>query len=104
MIVRFAGRKNGQRTPETHLWLEYPAAVLSKIGLIVWGVSVEESRPLDHRTDCPVSVRGVASQVGNMKMSSYIVDSYAEHAIEVVTFHSKVINVNAVSISLTVLC
>ena len=45
LVVRLARGSGGQRTPEMRLWLGYPAAVLSTIGLIVWGVSVEKNWP-----------------------------------------------------------
>jgi hypothetical protein len=41
-IVRRLTLKNGgERLPEMRLWLGYPAAVSSSIGLIAWGLSIE---------------------------------------------------------------
>ena len=40
-IVKLARRK-GTVLPETRLWLAYPAAMLSAIGLIVFGISVDK--------------------------------------------------------------
>ena len=95
MVVRLARRTGGQRTPEMRLWLGYPAAVLSTIGLTVWGVSVQEGW---HWIIGQIALFlfAVGLQVGNMTMSAYIVDSYPEHAIEVVTFYSVVINVSEI--------
>lgn len=36
----------------------------------------------------------VGLQAGNTTLTTYIVDSYPEHAIEVITFYSVVINVS----------
>lgn len=103
MVVRLAKRNGGERTPEMRLWLGYPAAVLSTIGLIVWGVSVEKSW---HWIIGQIALFlfAVGLQVGNMTMSAYIVDSYPEHAIEVVTFYSVIINVSGVDIPVVAVC
>jgi hypothetical protein len=42
MVVKLAKSNNNQKTPEMRLWLAYPAAVLTAVGLIVWGVSVDQ--------------------------------------------------------------
>jgi len=41
LMLRLAKRNNGVRLPEMRLWLGYPAAVLSSVGLLVWGLSVD---------------------------------------------------------------
>lgn len=41
IVIRQAKSNNGQKTPEMRLWLAYPAAVLTAVGLVVWGVSVD---------------------------------------------------------------
>ncbi len=40
-MVKLAKSNNNQKTPEMRLWLIYPAAVLTAIGLIVWGISLD---------------------------------------------------------------
>ena len=40
-----------------------------------------------------VRVDAAGMQVGNMTLTSYIVDNYPEHAMEVIMFYSVVINV-----------
>lgn len=43
-IMVWMTRKNGgQRVPENRLWLGMPAAVISSVGLLVWGFSVQDS-------------------------------------------------------------
>lgn len=41
LVARLARKNGGRRTPEMRLWLGYPAAIVSSVGLIVWGFSVE---------------------------------------------------------------
>lgn len=43
-IVAFqAKRRGGIRIPEMRLWQGYPAAVISAVGLIVWGISIDRN-------------------------------------------------------------
>lgn len=42
-LMSHLARKNGGiRVPEMRLWLGYPAAVVSSVGLVLWGVSVDK--------------------------------------------------------------
>jgi hypothetical protein len=41
VVRRLASKNGGERVPEMRLWLGYPAAVTSSIGLIVWGLSID---------------------------------------------------------------
>ena len=41
VVRRLTFKNGGQRVPEMRLWLGYPAAVGSSIGLIVWGLSID---------------------------------------------------------------
>lgn len=41
LMLRLAKRNNGVRLPEMRLWLGYPAAILSSVGLLLWGLSVD---------------------------------------------------------------
>jgi len=42
IVMRLARQNDGVRVPEMRLWLGYPAATLSAIGLIIWGASVDK--------------------------------------------------------------
>jgi hypothetical protein len=42
IVVKLAKSNNNQKTPEMRLWLAYPAAILTAIGLIIWGVSIDQ--------------------------------------------------------------
>lgn len=41
IVRRLTARNGGERIPEMRLWLGYPAAVVSSVGLIVWGISID---------------------------------------------------------------
>jgi hypothetical protein len=41
IVIKLAKSNNNQKTPEMRLWLAYPAALLTAVGLIVWGLSVD---------------------------------------------------------------
>lgn len=41
IMVKLAKKNNGKRVPEMRLWLGLPAAVLSSVGLVLWGLSVD---------------------------------------------------------------
>lgn len=41
IVARLSKENDNVREPEMRLWLAYPAAVLTAIGLIVWGISVD---------------------------------------------------------------
>lgn len=97
IVTRLSQRNGGIRTPEMRLWLGYPGALLSAVGLAVWGASVQMGW---HWIVGQVALFlfAVGLQAGNTTLTTYIVDSYPEHAIEVITFYSVVINVSAVQI------
>lgn len=41
-IMAILTRRNGnKRVPEMRLWLGYPAAVISAVGMLLWGLSVD---------------------------------------------------------------
>jgi MFS family permease len=42
IVVKLAKANNNQKTPEMRLWLAYPAAILTAVGLIVWGISIDK--------------------------------------------------------------
>ena len=43
LCAKIARRNNGIRLPEARLWLIYPAGLLSSIGLIIWGISIDKA-------------------------------------------------------------
>ena len=43
LVSRLARKNNDSRVPEMRLWLGFPAAIVSSVGLIIWGLSVDRS-------------------------------------------------------------
>lgn len=42
IVVRLAKSSgDNQKVPEMRLWLAYPAAILTAVGMVVWGISVD---------------------------------------------------------------
>ena len=41
IMAILAKRNDNQRVPEMRLWLGYPAAVISAVGVLLWGLSVD---------------------------------------------------------------
>ncbi|GAM33406.1 MFS transporter [Talaromyces pinophilus] len=94
-LMSHLARKNGGiRVPEMRLWLGYPAAVVSSVGLVLWGVSVDKDW---HWMVGQVAffLYTLGLQTGNTVLSAYIVDNYPEHANEVITFYTVIINLSA---------
>ncbi|TVY91959.1 putative transporter [Lachnellula willkommii] len=94
IMVILTRRNNGKRVPEMRLYLGFPAAVISSIGLVLWGLSVDGNW---HWMTGQVAffLYALGLQMGNTILSAYIVDNYPEYANEVITFYSVVINMSA---------
>lgn len=77
IVARLAKKNNGIRVAEMRLWLAYPAALLSALGLIIWGISVDKGY---HWIVGQVAFFLFAAgiQMGNTVVCSYIVDCYRE--------------------------
>lgn len=43
LIVKLSKRPGATRNPEMRIWLVYPAAILSAVGLIIWGISIDRN-------------------------------------------------------------
>lgn len=94
IMNRFARRNNGVRIPEKRLWLNYPAILLTGVGLIIWGISV--SKCLHWFVgQFALTLLGAGIQMGNTICSSYIVDNYPLHTMSVITFYAVLINFSA---------
>ncbi|KAK7943948.1 major facilitator superfamily transporter [Apiospora aurea] len=94
IVVKLAHRIAGAKTPEMRLWLVYPAALLTAVGLIVWGVSVDRGY---HWMVGQVAFAlfGAGIQVGNTAVCSYIVDAYPMQSMAVMTFYAVMLNMSA---------
>lgn len=94
IVARLAKKNGGLRVPEMRLWLAYPAALLSAVGLIVWGISVDRAY---HWMVGQVAFFLFAAgiQMGNTVVTSYVVDSYPLQSMSVITFYSVFLNLSA---------
>ena len=94
LTARLARQNNGIRLPEMRLWLIYPAGTLSAIGLIIWGISIDQKY---HWMVGQVAFFLFAAgiQMGNTVICSYIVDAYPLQSMSVITFYSVFLNLSA---------
>jgi len=94
VCTKLTKRNGGVRLPEMRLWLAYPAGLLSAIGLIIWGVSVDRAH---HWMVGQVAFFLFAAgiQMGNTTICAYIVDAYPLQSMSVVTFYAVALNLSA---------
>lgn len=94
IVARLAKKNGGVRVPEMRLWLAYPALVITAVGLIVWGISIDKGY---HWMVGQVAFFLFASgiQIGNTVTSSYVVDSYPLQSMSVITFYAVFLNLSA---------
>ena len=94
IMLQLTTRNNGVRLPEMRLWLLYPAVLISSIGLIVWGISVDKAY---HWMVGQVALFLFAAgiQIGNTAVSAYVVDCYPQHAMSVIVFYAVLLNGSA---------
>ena len=94
IVLKLAKKNSGLRTPEMRLWLAYPAALLSAIGLIIWGISIDKAYHwIVGQIAFAIFAAGI--QVGNMVTTAYIVDAYPLQSMSVITFYSVFLNLSA---------
>ncbi|OAA63394.1 major facilitator superfamily transporter [Niveomyces insectorum RCEF 264] len=94
LVLRLAARNNNKRTPEMRLWLGLPATVISGVGCILWGISVERNW---HWAVGQVAffLYALGLQIGNTVVSAYMVDNYPSSANELSVFYGCIINMSA---------
>jgi MFS family permease len=94
IVSRLAKKNGGVRLPEMRLWLAYPAGLLTAIGLIVWGISVDRNY---HWIVGQIALFlfGAGIQVGNTVICSYIVDAYPLQSMSVIVFYTVCLNFSA---------
>ncbi|GKT60202.1 MFS transporter [Colletotrichum tofieldiae] len=94
LVIKLAKRNDGVKTAEMRLWLTYPAALLTSIGLIIWGVSIDKAY---HWMVGQVAFAlfGAGIQMGNTAICSYIVDAYPLQSMAVITFYAVLLNFSA---------
>lgn len=94
IVNRLAKKNGGVRLPEMRLWLAYPAGLLTAIGLIVWGISVDRGY---HWIVGQIALFlfGAGIQVGNTVVCAYIVDAYPLQSMSVIVFYTVCLNLSA---------
>ncbi|KAK3326741.1 major facilitator superfamily transporter [Apodospora peruviana] len=95
IVVRLAkSSDDNQKVPEMRLWLAYPAAILTAVGLIVWGISVDKGY---HWMVGQVAFAlfGAGIQMGNTAVCSYVVDAYPMQSMATMTFYAVMLNLSA---------
>ncbi|KAI6855169.1 hypothetical protein D0864_11734 [Hortaea werneckii] len=94
IVQRQARKMDGIRVAEMRLWLAYPAALLSAIGLIIWGISIDKSY---HWMVGQVAFFLFAAglQMGNTVVCSYIVDCYPLQSMSMIVFYAVLLNLSA---------
>ncbi|KAF2762094.1 major facilitator superfamily transporter [Pseudovirgaria hyperparasitica] len=94
LVVKLAKRNAGVRTAEMRLWLAYPAALLSAIGLVIWGISIDRGY---HWIVGQIAffLFGAGIQMGNTVVAAYVVDCYPLQSMAMVTFYAVILNLSA---------
>ncbi|OQD86631.1 hypothetical protein PENANT_c007G10553 [Penicillium antarcticum] len=94
IVERLSKRNGNVRVPEMRLWLAYPAILITTVGLIVWGVSIDKNY---HWIVGQVAFFLFAAgiQIGNTVTSSYVVDCYPLQTTSVITFYAVFLNLSA---------
>ncbi|KAF4880720.1 putative transporter [Colletotrichum siamense] len=94
LVIKLAKRNDGIKTAEMRLWLAYPAALLTAVGLIIWGVSIDKGY---HWMVGQVAFAlfGAGIQMGNTAICSYVVDAYPLQSMAVITFYAVLLNFSA---------
>jgi MFS family permease len=94
LVTRLSRRTNGERLPEHRLWLFYPAAVSTAVGLALFGCTVQFNW---HWAVGQVALAliGLGIQIGNTITVAYVVDCYPHLVMEVIAFYSFHLNLSA---------
>ncbi|KAF4152129.1 hypothetical protein CNMCM6069_002551 [Aspergillus lentulus] len=94
LVGRLAKRNGSVRVAEMRLWLAYPAILVTAVGLVVWGVSIDKNY---HWIVGQVAFFLFAAgiQMGNTVTSSYIIDSYPLQSTSVINFYAVFLNLSA---------
>lgn len=113
-IVGTMTKKNNNRNHALRLLLSYAAALMTGVGHALWGVSIDQewhwmtgevalflgewwfkaSDPHKVANWLTLGTAGAGIQIGNTAISSFIVDLYPEHLMDVISFYSILFNVS----------
>ncbi|KAJ5050535.1 uncharacterized protein L3040_002412 [Drepanopeziza brunnea f. sp. 'multigermtubi'] len=94
VVRRLTRIYEGSRHHGMRLWLGYPAAVFSSIGLVVWGFSAAESWHW-MAGQCGIFLYAAGLQIGTATLAAYLVDGCKDHAVSAIAFYAFFVNVSA---------
>ncbi|GME31934.1 putative mfs transporter protein [Neofusicoccum parvum] len=94
IVTKLTKRNGGVKVAEMRLWLAYPASLVTAIGLIVWGISIDKGY---HWIVGQVAFFLFAAgiQMGNTVIAAYVVDCYPLQSMSVITFYAVILNLSA---------
>ncbi|KAM0321781.1 hypothetical protein ACHAQA_009877 [Verticillium albo-atrum] len=94
LVVKLASRSGATKTPEMRIWLVYPAAIITAVGLIIWGISIDRGY---HWMVGQVAFAlfGAGIQMGNTAVCSYVIDAYPKQSMSVIVFYAVMLNLSA---------
>ncbi|KAK4446759.1 MFS transporter [Podospora aff. communis PSN243] len=94
IVVKLAKANGNQKTAEMRLWLAYPAVILTAVGLILWGVSIDQGYHF-MVGQVAFALFGAGIQMGNTAICSYVVDAYPMQSMATMTFYAVMLNMSA---------
>jgi len=94
IVARLAKKNNDVRVAEMRLWLMYPSILVTAVGLIAWGISVDKGYHW-FVGQVTLFLVGAGIQMGNTAVSAYVVDCYPRHAMSIITFYAVLLNGSA---------
>ncbi|KAK8174275.1 major facilitator superfamily transporter [Phyllosticta citrichinensis] len=94
IILKLTEKNGGVRVAEMRLWLVYPACLVTTVGLILWGISIDKGY---HWIVGQIAFFLIAAgiQTGNTILAAYTVDCYPLQSMSVVTFYAVFLNFSA---------
>ncbi|KAF4314309.1 putative mfs transporter protein [Botryosphaeria dothidea] len=94
IVKRLTKKNGGVKVAEMRLWLAYPASLITAIGLIIWGISIDKAY---HWMVGQVAFFLFAAgiQIGNTVIAAYVVDAYPLQSMSVITFYAVILNLSA---------
>ncbi|KAG8972810.1 hypothetical protein FRC05_009532 [Tulasnella sp. 425] len=89
LVAYISRTRRTPRTPEMRLWLFWPAALLTAVGLALFGVAIQYNW---HWAVAQVAmgIFGFGVQVGNTTTMAYAVDCHPDHAMDVTLFGERI--------------
>ncbi|KAL4998718.1 major facilitator superfamily domain-containing protein [Aspergillus recurvatus] len=94
LVANLAKRNGGVRVAEMRIWAIYPAALITAVGLILFGVSIDKSYHwMVGQVASFLFAAGI--QIGNTITSSYIIDSYPLQSTSMIIFYAVFLNLSA---------